>query len=249
MRLLRAMDAVHASRFDEKKLDKCIKYILTCPLWLQVYVSSVNRSIVNRLICNLPNHDRRCTRVTYDVLPIFPRLFDRYQGKILIDLCTSGNLRDLLKVHSRFEWSVSDNGEHNFIFHIAFKCACKQGHLHVAKWLYTAFQRTLDFRSWVTPDAFHMACVHGHLDVAKWLHTVYQLTIDKACLCSGQTYCATHSEGYQNVCDWLVATFGESVNPPITIGVTGYTGGTIPTRTTGIAGMTGGVIGAVGPTH
>lgn len=231
MRLLRAMDAVHSSRFDAKKFDKCIKYILTCPLWLKVYVSSVNRSIVNRLMCRWDNHDRRCTRITYDVLLIFPRLFDRYQGKILSDLCTYGNLRDLLKIHSRFEWSVTDNDEHNIIFHIAFKLACKHGHLHVAKWLYTAFQRTLGFRSYETPDAFSAACKHGHLDVAKWLHTVYQLTIDKSVIAlhGDEPYRTAHRDGYQNVCDWLVATFGESVIPTTT-GVTGF-------------------MGAVGPTH
>src|SRR3990172_12309504 len=124
MRLLcaNALEAVLSSKFDGKYLRKGVKGILTCPLWLQIYVSIVHSRLagVNRSI-----EAYYSKYITYDVLLIFPRLFDKLNLYILRHLCEKGALHYLIKIHDRFEWSRNDvRSLHNY----AFRWACNRGH-------------------------------------------------------------------------------------------------------------------------
>ena len=212
MRLLRAnaLEAVNSSRFNTKTPLHGVKSVLTSPLWIQVYVSILNRTIVNRYIDNIPIipfrigvsiETRYCNRITYDILLIFPQLFDIFKHQILWGLCRSGALHDLLKIHDRFEWSHDDIRVYNW----AFKCACERGHLDVAQWLYTVFQLTVnDARD---SYVFRNTCHNGHLHVAKWLYTTFHLTVDDVRIQNIGEF----PLGRQDVRDWLIATFGLTV--------------------------------------
>ena len=232
MRLLRSLEAVYLSRIIVKKPCKCAKYILTCPLWLQIYVSIVHRSIKTW-------YSPYGRHITYDVLLIFPRFFDKCKPEILYQLCNKNDLRDLIKIHYRFGWSRDDVEQYyiDIVLQLAcrhgnlnmakwlytvlqltvddvrfsenqtFKHACKYGNLDMAQWLYTTFQLTVDDARSEDNYAFRHACIYGYLDVAQWLYTTFQLTVDDARV----GYNETRLKSRQNVCDWLVATFGVSV--------------------------------------
>ena len=241
MRFLRAnaLEAVHASRFDAEKKRKGVKCILSCPLWLQTYVSIVNKFMLfyDGWYSNF--------MITYDVLLIFPRFFDRLKRQILYKLCYKGALHDLIKIHDQFEWPGAPGDDFRSHDNPIFRYACKKGHLEIAQWLYTAFQLTVDDARSNDNFAFRYACIYGHLDMAKWLYTTFQLTIEDvrsaknhafrlACM-KGRldvaqwlftvfhltvvdaraydkyAYRWSRHDNHQNVCDWLVATFGESV--------------------------------------
>src|SRR3990172_12784281 len=98
MRFLRAnaLEAVHASRFDAEKKRKGVKCILSCPLWLQTYVSIVNKSMVIYYWWSSN------FMITYDILLILPQFFDRFKHQILYNLCLHGALHDLIKIHDQF---------------------------------------------------------------------------------------------------------------------------------------------------
>ena len=204
MRLLRAnvVEAVHASRINAKiRLRKGVKGILTCQLWLHKCVSIINRSIENY-------YTWYSNCITYDILLIFPQLFDEFKYQILPNLCFKGALYDLIQIHDRFVWSPYDVRSFT---NKAFQYACCQGHLDVANWLYTVFHLTIkDVRS-MDNMAFRFACEYGRLNVAKWLYTVFQLTVADVRSENNDAFRCAYRMGHQDVCDWLVATFGESV--------------------------------------
>src|SRR3989304_10490000 len=134
MRFLRGVEAIHLSLVNGGKKRKG-KILLACPLWLQTYVSIANR-FVNLAI---KTYHQRCRKfITYDVLLIFPQLFDKFKCDILRKLCMDNALHNLIKIHDRFEWSRDD------VLSDGFRWACSCGHLDTAKWLYTVFQLTVD---------------------------------------------------------------------------------------------------------
>lgn len=184
MRLLRGVEAIQSSLFDAEKSRECLKgvsSVLSSPLWLQTYVSIVNRSI--DILCTYIRNSTydyyyyslvfRCKYITYDLFLIFPRFFDKFRRGMLHKLCKAGNLHDLIKIHDRFEWSRKDvRSSDNY----AFIHACEYGHLDVVKWLCTVFQLTIDDVRTFEHRAIRDACANGHIEVARWLNTVFQLT-------------------------------------------------------------------------
>ena len=170
MRLLRGLEAVHASRNVLRIYVKGVKSMLTCSLWLQIYVS-----VVNRYIENYFNYYRKS--VTYDVLLIFPRLFDKLKCSMLSNLCRDGDLRDLIKIHARFEWSLYDVRYHR---NSAFIWACCYGHLDVIKWLYTTLQLTVNDVRCDHNHAFRSARDCGHKDVCNWLVATFGDSVGKS---------------------------------------------------------------------
>ena len=169
MRLLRAVEAVHSSQCtiewflynaEVRLTAKGVKGILSCQLWLHIYVSIVNRSIEY----DFKYYTGCCEFITYDVLLNFPSLFDLYKCDILYELCKKGALHDLIKIHDQFEWSQDDVPGTNW----AFRVACSNGYLDIAKWLSTVFNLTVTD----TDGAYLLAIFKHHQDVRDWLVTL-----------------------------------------------------------------------------
>ena len=205
MRLLRGVEAIHLSLFDVPAISwpgKC-RLLLTCPLWLQTYVSIVNRSIINEFT-EIPYG----VFITYDLLLIFPQFFCELKRQILWSLCGKDALNDLIKIHDHFEWSIDDvRSQENE----AFGHACAFGQLDTAKWLYKTFQLTVDDVRSDDNFAFKYACSCGHLDTAKWLYKTFQLTVEDARSDNNDAFRTARFFRHLNVCDWLIAIFGKSV--------------------------------------
>ena len=105
MRLLRCVEAVHASRIDPKNPHAFIKdvnSILTCQLWLKIYVV-VNRSLEIDYQYDNDKFYQYDKFITYDVLLIFPHLFDKWGDAIVYRLCEDGDVHNLIKIHDRFD--------------------------------------------------------------------------------------------------------------------------------------------------
>ena len=207
MRLLRALEAIQKSLCNPKNILKGIEGILTCPLWLQIYVSIVNSPVEYYSFYYYID-------ITYDVLLIFPQLFGKLKHDILYKLCRDGALSDLIKIHARFqfvEWRLTPHDDIRSNYNQAFRYACARGHLDVAQWLYTTFQLTVTDVRFNYNQAFRYACARGHLDTAKWLYKNFQLTADDARFYNNYAFKWSQHHGHQDVCGWLVATFGESV--------------------------------------
>ena len=230
------LETVHLSRFNakyERCVAKGVKCVLSCQLWLHIYVQIVNKFVYTYFYIPYSDH------ITYDVLLILPKFFDYMKCHILCNLCKNGALIDLIKIHDLFEWSIKDVRSNNneaflracaydldvakWLFtefqltvgdarsreNFAFRYACQYGHLNVAKWLYTTFQLTVvDARS-DDNYAFRYACRYGRLDVAQWLCTTFQLTVDDVRSSKRYLYRLALLSGHQDVCDWLITTFGK----------------------------------------
>lgn len=54
-------------------------------------------------------------------------------------------------------------------YQFAFENSCKNGHLDVAKWLYSLGKVDINFES---DDVFGLSCSKGYLKVAKWLYSL-----------------------------------------------------------------------------
>ena len=95
-----AVEAVFSSRIDAKKPCNGVKasFCQSYPLWLQIYVSIVNRYIEDYYDYVHYVHIRDF--ITFDVLLIFQQLFDKFRDQILYKLCDVGALHDLIKIHA-----------------------------------------------------------------------------------------------------------------------------------------------------
>jgi hypothetical protein len=60
--------------------------------------------------------------------------------------------------------NISPDNEH------AFRCACENGHLELAQWLYQ-IKPTINISAY-NEEAFRLACSYGHFDVAQWLQSL-----------------------------------------------------------------------------
>ena len=131
-----SLEAVHSSRINVGKLRKGLKGILACQLWLQIYVSIVNKFIETVNDDFITYHFITYDFITYDVLLIFPRLFVRWYGMILYHLCYKNDLHELIKIHDRFEWTINNVQPY---MKGSFTCACAKNNLDVCDWLVATF--------------------------------------------------------------------------------------------------------------
>ena len=198
MQLLRALEAVHSSR------DVKGQQMLACQLWLQIYVSIVNRP-ARAGIMSFPaiHFELYGITITYDILLILPRLFDKLKSYILSKLCKQCMLDDLVKIHDQFEWPIYLRDSAS----AAFGYACGKGHLDVAKWLYTTFQLTVEDVRSANNFAFISACEYGQLDVAKWLYKTFPLTVDDVRWHNNYAFRWTCADGHLDMAQWLYSTF------------------------------------------
>ena len=218
MRLLHALEAVHSSLFDVTAFCyRGIKCVLTCPLWLQTYVSIVNRPAG---IMSMPAifYEAYGINITYDLLLIFPRLFDEHNCYILSKLCRKGMLVDLVKIHAQFEWpiQIGDDGRSNV--NCAFRYACGNGHLNVAQWLYKVFKLTDDDVRFNDNNALTLVCTFGHLHVAQWLYTVFHLTVDDVRTGENYSFRTACAKGYLDMAKWLYSEFKLTVDDALSHG-------------------------------
>ena len=89
-----------------------------------------------------------------------------------VDSCKNGDLIEAQQVYSKFTDDIQQNWHYHFT---AFEQACYNGHLEIAKWIFTTLsQHTIDcltriYNNINTDYRFSWMCKYGHLDVIKWL--------------------------------------------------------------------------------
>jgi hypothetical protein len=81
-------------------------------------------------------------------------LFRKYQLNILKSVKDGFNIYD----------NYDDYDGYYSKYTRSFVNSCKNGSLHVAKWLFK------NYKIYIYPKVFEYACKNGHLQVAKWLH-------------------------------------------------------------------------------
>ncbi len=121
---------------------------------------------------------------------------EKSKHKIEIDFkyaCLDG---DLELAQSYYKQKPKINIRHNY--DCIFRTVCKNGHLHVAKWLMSVCP-DIDIYNLDNNNAFYNACKNGHLDVAKWLKS---LDVQHK---YNSTYAmiVANKYGRQNIVDWI----------------------------------------------
>jgi len=93
--------------------------------------------------------------------------------------CLDGNLESAKNEYNNNEEYYKSANEFGFKtfygdkyeeINIAFMYSCTNGHLEVAKWLYSLKDKP-DIHAY-NESAFSSACANGHLEVAKWLYSL-----------------------------------------------------------------------------
>ncbi len=120
------------------------------------------------------------------------------------EYCKTGKLENAKQLYLLYPTTIDIIGNCQY----AFKWACENGHLEVAKWLLT-IESNIDISAY-NDVAFTTACFNGHLEVAKWLLTIKPtINVSAEAECAFQLACRY---GHLEVIQWLL-----TIKPTINI--------------------------------
>ena len=143
----------------------------------------------------------RQLKLDSDLLNRFKSL-SREEQLGIFNLCADYGRSDL-------EWVVSnvDNLKLEEI-QIALRCAARNGHLEVLKWLHETFGLTdVDARA-EENYALRLSARNGHLEVLKWMHETFGLTDMDARAEGNYALRVAAENGRLEVLKWMYETFG-----------------------------------------
>ena len=86
--------------------------------------------------------------------------------RALYDACASGDLAAARAALAAV--TQADNGNAASAVNVAFREACRDGHLDVARWLYDDVGGV--WAHAYQDEVFRIVCIGGHLAIARWLH-------------------------------------------------------------------------------
>ena len=136
-----------------------------------------------------------------------PKVILRYIMMNFLELTTIKKLlltvkeMNILDNHSKDLLEKANNG---------FEWCCKNGHLTVAKWLYSLNEGIDRIDLHANNDyAFRYTCENGHLTVAKWLYSIGGVNIHADDEYAFNWSCAN---GHLNVAQWLYSIGGVDIH-------------------------------------
>jgi len=107
-----------------------------------------------------------------------------------------------------FVFSCDEDPKRRYMF-TAFRCACEEGRLEVARWVSERIDFVIgDFKCVVKRDVFREVCSRGHLDLAKWLATDFKIIVGDVQSSFCLTLINTCGNGRLQIAKWLTETFG-----------------------------------------